>query len=107
MKKTAYVSAAFAFIILIFGLLCMLYHVPLSNYLLSLGLLLLAISMIIFYNIYKKLVYVAGAIFSILPFTGLIFKQLNLPGADFLVALGLMAFALLFIPWYTINSYKD
>jgi hypothetical protein len=107
MRKTAYASAALALIILIFGLLFMLYHVLLSNYLLSLGLLLLAIALIIFYTIDKKLMYVAGAISCVLPITGLLFKQLNLPGANLLVALGLLAFALLFIPWFTINTYKD
>jgi predicted membrane protein len=106
MRKTAFASAAFAFIILIFGLLLLLYHVPLSNYLLSLGLLLLAISLIIFYTIDKKLMYVVGAISCILPITGLLFLQLNLPGANFFVALGLLTFALLFIPWYAITSYK-
>jgi len=106
MKKTAYISAALAFIILSFGLLGTLYHVPLSHYLLSIGLLLLSISMIIFYTIDKQLMYVVGSISCILPITGLLFRQLNLPGANFLVALGLMAFALLFIPWFTIKSYK-
>jgi hypothetical protein len=106
MKKTAFISAALAFIILIFGLLFVLYHVSLSNYLLLLGLLVLSISLIIFYTIDKQLMYVIGAISCILPITGLILKQLNIPGANLLVALGLLVFALLFIPWFAIKSYR-
>ncbi len=107
MKKTAFASAALAFIIMIFGLLFMLYQLPFHIYIISLGLLLLAISMIIFYTLDKKTMYIAGAFFCILPIAGLLFRQLNLPGGNLLLATGLVSFALLFIPWYAINSYHD
>lgn len=107
MKKTAFASAALAFIILILGLLFMLYDLPFHNYIVSLGLLLLSTSMIIFYSLDKKAMYIAGAFFCVLPITGLLFMQLNLPGANLLVAAGLLAFALLFIPWFAINAYRD
>ena len=107
MKKTAYASAALAFIILIFGLLFMLYQLPFHNYVISIGLLLLATSMIIFYSLDKKMMYIAGAFFCALPIAGLLFRQLNLPGANFLLAAGLLAFALFFIPWYAITSCRD
>ena len=107
MKKTAFASAAFAFIILMFGFLFMLYELPFHVYIISLGLLLLAISMIIFYTLDKKAMYIAGSFFCMLPIAGLLFRQLNLPGANILLAAGLIAFALLFIPWYAITSYHD
>jgi len=107
MKKTAFASAALAFIVLIFGLLFMLYQFPFHSYIISLGLLLLAISMIIFYTLDKKTMYIAGAFFCVLPIAGLLLRQLNLPGANLLLAAGLISFALLFIPWYAITSYHD
>ena len=107
MKKTAFASAALAFMIIIFGFLFMLYQLPFHIYFISVGLLLLAISMIIFYTLNKKRMFIAGAFFCILPITGLLFRQLNLPGGNFLLAAGLIAFALLFIPWYAISSYKE
>jgi len=107
MKKTAFASAALAFIILIFGFLFMLFQLPFHIYIISLGLLLLAISMIIFYTLDKKTMYIAGAFFCMLPIAGLLFMQLNLPGANFLMATGLIAFAILFIPWYAYTSYNN
>ena len=106
MKKTAYASSALSIMALIMGLLFLMYDIPYSNYILALSLFLLASSLIIFYTLDKQYMYVAGAIFCFLPMVGIMFRQLNLPGADFLITVGLILFALSFIPWYSMKCYK-
>ncbi len=107
MKKTAYISAGLSLIILIFGLLFMLHDIPYSNYILSLSLLILAISLIIFYTLDKQKMYIAGAVFCLLPIAGLLFNQLNLPGGKLLLTVGLLLFAVFFIPWFALKCYKE
>ena len=106
MKKTAYASSALSIMTLIAGLLFMLHQLPYSNYILALSLFLLAASMIIFYTLDKKLMYVAGAVFCFLPMVGIIFRQLNLTGSDFLVTTGLFFFGVMFIPWFLLKCYR-
>ena len=88
MKKTAISSSALSIMVLILGLLFMLHDLPYSNYIMSISLLLLAVSLIIFYTLDKHLMYIVGAVFCMLPITGLIFTQLNLPGAKSLLTIG-------------------
>jgi hypothetical protein len=107
MKKTAYASSSLSLMALIMGLLFLFHNIPYSNYILSLSLFLLAASLIIFYSTEKKYMYIAGAIFCFLPMVGLLFRQLNLSGADLMVTFGLVLFALLFIPWFAIKCYRD
>ncbi len=107
MKKTAYASSALSIMSLIMGLLFMVHGIPYFNYILAISLFLLAASLIVFYSIDKQYMYIAGAIFCFLPMFGLMFRQLNLPGADLLVTVGLLLFALLFIPWYAMKCYKS
>jgi hypothetical protein len=106
MKLTAIASAALSVMVLILGLLFMLYELPYSNYILVISLLLLAVSLIIFYNLDKEKMYIAGAIFCLLPIMGLMFTQLNLPGAKLLLTTGLILFGLFFVPWFAIKSFK-
>jgi len=106
MKKTAFASSALSFVILIAGLLFLLYDLPYSYYILAISLSLLAASLIIFYSFDKQYMYIAGAVFCLLPMGGLLFRQLNLPGANLLVTVGLVLFALIFIPWYTFRCYQ-
>ena len=106
MKLTAFTSSSLAVMVLIAGLLFLLYDLPYSNYILAVSLLLLAISLIIFYTLDKQRMYVAGAIFCLLPIMGLLFAQLNLPGARFLLTIGLVLFGLFFVPWFAIKCYK-
>jgi len=106
MKKTAFTSSALSIISLIVGLLFLLYDLPYSYYVLALSLSLLAASLIIFYSIDKQYMYILGAVFCLLPMGGLVLRKLNLPGADLLVTVGLVLFALLFIPWFTLKCYK-
>jgi len=106
MKKTAFASSALSIMSLIIGMLFLLYDLPYSYYILALSLSLLAASLIIFYSIDKQYMYVLGAVFCLLPMGGLLLRQLSLPGADLLVTVGLILFALLFIPWYTLKCYK-
>lgn len=107
MKKTAYASSALSIMALIAGLLFMLHELPYSNYVLSISLFLLAVSLIIFYTLDKQLMYAAGAIFCFLPMVGLLFRQLSLPGSTLLVTAGLLLFAVFFIPWFAFKCYKD
>ena len=91
MKKTAFASAALSIIVLIIGLLFMLHELPYSNYILAISLFLLAASMIVFYNLDKRVMYIAGSIFCFLPMVGILFRQLSLPGSTLptrLVAMG-------------------
>ena len=88
------------------GLLFLVYNIPHSYYILALSLFLLAASLVVFYTFDKAYMYIAGAIFCFLPMVGLVFRQLNLPGADLLVTVGLVLFALSFIPWYAMKCYK-
>jgi hypothetical protein len=106
MKKTAYASASLSIMSLIIGMLFLLFDLPYSYYVLALSLSLLAASLIIFYSIDKQIMYIAGAVFCLLPMGGLLFRQLNLPGADLLVTIGLVLFALFFVPWYAIKCYR-
>ncbi|MFC2080598.1 hypothetical protein ACFLR8_00125 [Bacteroidota bacterium] len=106
MKKTAYASSALSIMALIMGLLFLVYDIPYSYYILAISLFLLAASLIVFYNIDKQYMYIAGAIFCFLPMVGLMFRQLSLPGADLLVTIGLALFAILFIPWYALKCYR-
>lgn len=106
MKKTAFTSSALSIIFLISGMIFLLYKLPYSYYILALSLSLLAASLIIFHSIDKHLMYIAGAVFCLLPMGGLLFRQLSLPGADLLVTVGLILFALLFVPWFTLKCYK-
>ncbi len=106
MKKTAFVSAALSIMSLIIGMIFLLYDLPYSYYILALSLSLLAASLIVFHSIDKHYMYIAGAVFCLLPMGGLLFRQLNLPGADLLVTVGLVLFALLFIPWFALKCYR-
>jgi hypothetical protein len=106
MKKTAFASSALSVMVLILGLLFMLYEFPYSNYIMSISLLLLAVSLMIFYTLEKQSMYIAGAVFCVLPIAGLFFTQLNMPGSRFLVTIGLILFALFFVPWFTLKCYK-
>jgi hypothetical protein len=106
MKKTAFASSALSIMFLIIGMIFLLYDLPYSYYVLALSLSLLASSLIIFHSIEKHFMYIAGAIFCLLPMGGLLLRQLRLPGADLLVTVGLILFALLFIPWFTLKCYK-
>ncbi len=107
MKKTAFVSSALSIMVLVMGLLFLVYNIPYSNYILTISLFLLATSLIIFYSLDKQYMYIAGAVFCIFPMAGLIFRQLSLPGANLLVSVGLILFAMLFIPWFAIKCYRD
>ena len=91
---------------MIIGLLFMVHEISYSNHILVLSLFLLAASLIIFYTLDKNYMFIAGSIFCFLPMVGLMFRQLSLPGADFLVTIGLVLFALVFIPWYAMKCYK-
>ena len=106
MRKTAYASSALSIMALIMGLLFLVYNIPYSYYILALSLFLLAASLVIFYTFDKEYMYIAGAIFCFLPMVGLVFRQLSLPGANLLVTVGLVLFALFFIPWYARKCYK-
>ena len=106
MRKTAFASSALSIMALILGLLFMLHQIPYSNYILTLSLFLLAASLIIFYTLNKQVMYIVGAIFCFLPMVGVMFRQLSLPGADYIITGGLFLFAILFIPWYAYKSYK-
>jgi hypothetical protein len=106
MKNTAISSSALSIMVLILGLLFMLHDLPYSNYIMSISLLLLAVSLIIFYTLEKHIMYIAGAVFCMLPITGLIFTQLNLPGSKFLLTIGLGFFAVFFIPWFAFKCFK-
>jgi len=107
MKLTAISTAALSVLVLILGLLFMLHELPYSNYILAVSLLLLAVSLIIFYNLDKQLMYIAGAIFCLLPIMGLMFTQLNLPGAKMLLTVGLVLFGIFFVPWFAFKRFKD
>jgi hypothetical protein len=106
MKKTAFTSSALSVMVFILGLLFMLYEFPYSNYIMSISLLLLAVSLIIFYTLEKQTMFIAGAVFCVLPIAGLFFDQLNMPGSKFLVSIGLILFAIFFVPWYALKCYK-
>jgi hypothetical protein len=106
MKKTAFASSALSVMVLILGMLFMLHEIPYTNYIMSISLLLLAVSLIIFYTLEKQTMYIAGAVFCILPITGLFFNQLNMPGSKFLVTIGLILFAIFFVPWFAFKCYK-
>lgn len=106
MKKTAFASSALSMMVLIVGLLLLVHNMPYSNYILSLSLFLLAVSLIVFYTLDKQYMYIAGAVFCIFPMGGLLFRQLNLPGWDVLVTVGLLLFALVFIPWFAMKCYR-
>jgi len=106
MRKTAFASCALSVIVMILGLLFILHEIPYSNYILSISLVLLAVSLIIFYTLDKQTMYITGAMFCMLPTVGLFFAQLNMPGSKFLVSMGLILFALFFVPWFTLKSYK-
>jgi len=88
------------------GLLLLLFEVPYSYYILALSMFLLAASLIVFYTLDKQYMYVAGAIFCFLPMFGLLFRQLSLPGADLMLAIGLILFAISFIPWFALKCYR-
>jgi hypothetical protein len=87
MRKTAFASSALS--------------------ILAISLFLLAASMIIFYTLNKKIMFVVGAIFCFLPMVGIMFRQLSLPGAELIITGGLILFALCFIPWYAYISYRN
>ena len=106
MRLTAISSAALSVIVLISGLLFMLHELPYSNYILVVSLLLLSVSLIIFYNLDKKFMYIAGAIFCLLPIMGLMFTQLNLPGSRLLLTVGLILFGIFFVPWFAFKCFK-
>ena len=106
MRKTAFASSALSIMVLILGLLFMLHQVSYSNYILALSLFLLAASLIIFYTLDKQFMFVIGAIICFLPMVGIMFRQLNLPGADLIITGGLILFAIVFIPWYAHDSYR-
>ena len=107
MKKTAFISFTLSVMALILGLLFMLHQISYSNYILALSLFLLAASLIIFYTLNRQIMFVAGAVFCFLPMVGIMFRQLNLPGADLIITGGLILFAILFIPWYAYISYRN
>jgi hypothetical protein len=50
--------------------------------------------------------YIAGAVFCVLPIMGLMFTQLNLPGARLLLTVGLILFAIFFVPWFAFKCFK-
>ena len=106
MKLAAIASASLSVMVLILGLLFMLHDLPHSNYILVVSLVLLGTSLIIYYNFDKQLMYIAGAIFCLLPIMGLMFTQLNLPGAKFLLTVGLILFAIIFVPWFAFKCFK-
>jgi hypothetical protein len=106
MKKTAYASSALSMMVLIMGLLFLVHNIQYSNYILTLSLFLLAVSLIVFYSIDKEYLYIAGAVFCVFPMAGLLFRQLNLPGWDVLVTVGLFLFAVVFIPWFAMKCYR-
>ena len=99
MKLTAISSAALSVMVLILGLLFMLHELPYSNY-------ILVVSLIIFYTLDKEIMYIAGAIFCLLPIIGLMFTQLNLPGARLLLTVGLILFGIFFVPWFALKCFK-
>jgi hypothetical protein len=107
MKKTAYASSSLSMMALILGLLFLLYDVPNSYYILAISLFLLAVSLIVFYTLDKRYMYLAGAVFCFLPMVGLVFRQLSLPGSSVLVTVGLVLFAVAFIPWFAFRCYKS
>jgi hypothetical protein len=106
MRKTAFASSALSVMTLVLGLLFLLHQIPYGNYILALGLFLLAASLIIFYTLNKQIMYVIGAIFCFLPTVGMMFRQLSLPGAELIITAGLFLFAFLFIPWFAYTGYK-
>jgi hypothetical protein len=106
MKKTAFASSALSVMVLILGLIFILHNFPYSNYIMSISLLLLAVSLIIFYTLEKQTMYIAGSVFCMFPIIGLFFTQLNMPGSKFLVTMGLVLFAVFFVPWFTLKCYK-
>ena len=106
MKLTAIASASLSVMVLILGLLFMLHELPYSNYILVVSLVLLGVSLVIFYNLDKKIMYIVGAIFCLLPIMGLMFTQLNLPGARLLLTVGLILFAIFFVPWFAFKCFK-
>lgn len=106
MKKTAFITIALSVIFLILGLLFILNEFPYGNYILSISLLLLSVSLIIFYTLDKQLMLIAGAVFCLLPIAGLLFDQLNMPGSKFIVTVGLVLLAVFFVPWATLRCYK-
>jgi hypothetical protein len=106
MKKTAFITSALSVIFLILGLLFILHEFPYSNYILSISLLLLSVSLIIFYTLDKHLMLIAGAVFCLLPIAGLFFDQLNMPGSKFIMTAGLILLAVFFVPWITLKCYK-
>jgi hypothetical protein len=106
MRKTAFITCALSVMFLILGLIFILHEFPYSNYIMSISLLLLALSLIIFYTLDKQIMYIAGAAFCLLPIAGLFFTQLNMPGSKFIVTAGLVLFGLLFVPWITLKCYK-
>ena len=93
--------------VLIMGLIFLVHNIIYSNYILALSLFLLAASLIIFYSIDKRYMYILGSIFCFLPMVGLMFRQLNLPGAEFLVTVGLFLFGLVFVPWFALKCYSS
>jgi hypothetical protein len=107
MKKTAFASSALSVMALIAGMLFLLYDLPYSYYILAISLSLLAASLIIFYSLDKQFMYLGGALFCLLPMGGLLLRQLNLPGADLLVTVGLVLFALFFVPWFAFKCFKN
>jgi hypothetical protein len=106
MRKTAFASSALSIMALIMGMLFLVYDIPYGYYILAISLFLLATSLIVFYTIDKQYMYIAGAVFCFLPIVGLVFRQLNLPGSDLLVTVGLILFALFFVPWFAMKCYK-
>ena len=106
MRKTAFASSALSIMALIMGMLFLVYDIPYGYYVLAISLFLLAASLIVFYTTDKQYMYIAGAVFCFLPMAGLVFRQLNLPGADLLVTVGLILFALVFIPWFAVKCYR-
>jgi hypothetical protein len=106
MKKTAFITTALSVIFLILGLLFILHEFPYGNYILSISLLLLSVSLIIFYTLDKQLMLIVGAVFCLLPIAGLFFDQLNMPGSKFIVTVGLILLAVFFVPWATLRCYK-
>jgi hypothetical protein len=106
MKKTAFITTALSVIFLILGLLFILHEFPYGNYILSISLLLLSVSLIIFYTLDKQIMLIAGAVFCLLPIAGLFFDQLNMPGSKFIVTIGLIFLAVFFVPWATMRCYK-
>ena len=106
MRIASIVSASLSVMVLIGGLLFMVHDLPYGNYVLAVSLLLLGITLVITYNLDKKMMYIAGAIFCVLPIMGLTFTQLNLPGAKLLLTVGLIFFAIFFVPWFAFKCFK-